>query len=271
MQLWIDAAPDRRGHPDARAQRLPSARRTWATPRSRCSGHYGLHRRAVPPRARARRAAGVSGHDGPGFPAQPGWEDGYRETLEYAVEHRPEVHRPRVVAGPVQRGGLVAPAGRAPPSRPARSPSGSSASSSSTTTTTSSSRTGSGGRHAGVRHPARGDRARVREASSSTCTGSSYGGEQPRRRTCRPTRRGSRSTTSRTARGSDRGPECAGLGGRRTGHDRLRSDCFDAGDGRRLDKHFIIEHDGRGSRTPTTPLAPSTPPPRCRDRRTSGR
>ena len=28
----------------------------------------------------------VSGHDGPGFPAQAGWEDGYRETLEYAAE-----------------------------------------------------------------------------------------------------------------------------------------------------------------------------------------
>ena len=28
----------------------------------------------------------VSGHDGPGFPAEPGWEDGYRETLEYAAE-----------------------------------------------------------------------------------------------------------------------------------------------------------------------------------------
>jgi sugar phosphate isomerase/epimerase len=28
----------------------------------------------------------VSGHDGPGFPAAAGWEDGYRETLEYAAE-----------------------------------------------------------------------------------------------------------------------------------------------------------------------------------------
>ena len=27
-----------------------------------------------------------SGHDGPAFPAQPGWEDGYRRTLEYAAE-----------------------------------------------------------------------------------------------------------------------------------------------------------------------------------------
>jgi sugar phosphate isomerase/epimerase len=28
----------------------------------------------------------VSGHDGPGFPAAAGWEDDYRETLEYAAE-----------------------------------------------------------------------------------------------------------------------------------------------------------------------------------------
>jgi sugar phosphate isomerase/epimerase len=39
-------------------------------------------------RAALRRAGlrCISGHDGPGFPATGGWEDGYREALEYAAE-----------------------------------------------------------------------------------------------------------------------------------------------------------------------------------------
>ena len=39
-------------------------------------------------RAALRRAGlrCISGHDGPGFPASSGWQDGYREALEYAAE-----------------------------------------------------------------------------------------------------------------------------------------------------------------------------------------
>jgi sugar phosphate isomerase/epimerase len=50
------------------------------------AGHYGL------PASELRRIIegpgmrAFSGHDGPAFPAESGWQDGYRETLEYAVE-----------------------------------------------------------------------------------------------------------------------------------------------------------------------------------------
>ena len=50
------------------------------------AGHYGW---TVEEFKRELERAGlraVSGHDGPGFPAEAGWEDGYRETLEYAAE-----------------------------------------------------------------------------------------------------------------------------------------------------------------------------------------
>jgi sugar phosphate isomerase/epimerase len=50
------------------------------------AGHYELPVDEL--RSQLRRAGlrPFSGHDGPGFPAESGWEDGYRETLEYAVE-----------------------------------------------------------------------------------------------------------------------------------------------------------------------------------------
>jgi sugar phosphate isomerase/epimerase len=50
------------------------------------AGHYGWT--AAEFRRELDRAGlrAVSGHDGPGFPASPGWEDGYRETLEYAAD-----------------------------------------------------------------------------------------------------------------------------------------------------------------------------------------
>ena len=65
-------------------------------------------------RAALRRAGlrCISGHDGPGFPATAGWEDGYRRGARVRGRARPAVHRPRVVAGAVQPGGAVAPAGR---------------------------------------------------------------------------------------------------------------------------------------------------------------
>jgi sugar phosphate isomerase/epimerase len=49
------------------------------------AGHYNLE---APELRRQIESAGLralSGHDGPGFPAASGWQDGYRATLEYAV------------------------------------------------------------------------------------------------------------------------------------------------------------------------------------------
>jgi sugar phosphate isomerase/epimerase len=50
------------------------------------AGHYGLEARDLRRMIERNGMRAFSGHDGPGFPAQPGWQAGYRETLEYAVE-----------------------------------------------------------------------------------------------------------------------------------------------------------------------------------------
>jgi sugar phosphate isomerase/epimerase len=50
------------------------------------AGHYGLEARELRRQVERAGMRVLSGHDGPGFPAESGWQDGYRETLEYAAE-----------------------------------------------------------------------------------------------------------------------------------------------------------------------------------------
>jgi sugar phosphate isomerase/epimerase len=50
------------------------------------AGHYGWTVEEFSNELDRAGLRAVSGHDGPGFPAATGWEDDYRETLEYAAE-----------------------------------------------------------------------------------------------------------------------------------------------------------------------------------------
>jgi sugar phosphate isomerase/epimerase len=50
------------------------------------AGHYDLPASELRRIIERNGMRAFSGHDGPGFPAQSGWQDPYRETLEYAVE-----------------------------------------------------------------------------------------------------------------------------------------------------------------------------------------
>jgi sugar phosphate isomerase/epimerase len=50
------------------------------------AGHYGLPASELRRIIERNGMRAFSGHDGPGFPPAPGWQNGYRETLEYAVE-----------------------------------------------------------------------------------------------------------------------------------------------------------------------------------------
>jgi sugar phosphate isomerase/epimerase len=50
------------------------------------AGHYDLPASELRRIIERNGMRAFSGHDGPGFPAQSGWQDGYRETLEYAVD-----------------------------------------------------------------------------------------------------------------------------------------------------------------------------------------
>jgi sugar phosphate isomerase/epimerase len=48
--------------------------------------HYGLPARELRRQIESAGLRAFSGHDGPGFPAEAGWQDGYRERLEAAAE-----------------------------------------------------------------------------------------------------------------------------------------------------------------------------------------
>jgi sugar phosphate isomerase/epimerase len=50
------------------------------------AGHYGLPARELRRQIERAGLRAISGHDGPGHEFNPGWQDGYRETLEYAAE-----------------------------------------------------------------------------------------------------------------------------------------------------------------------------------------
>jgi sugar phosphate isomerase/epimerase len=50
------------------------------------AGHYGWTAEEFRSVLRRYGLRADSGHDGPGFPAQSGWQTGYRESLEYAAE-----------------------------------------------------------------------------------------------------------------------------------------------------------------------------------------